>query len=92
MRYAVEETHFPPMNNSLRPDFRFPPLRLKHITADRWCRENALAEDRLKAAGYEHDKDLDVWTKTGEMDCCVCRGYVLKLTKATQRHLSVIQE
>ena len=83
---------YPPMNNSHRPDFRFPPLRLKHITADRWCRADHLAELRLISAGYEYDSRLDLWTKEGEIPCCICRGYVLKLTKESQRHLSVFQE
>lgn len=86
-RSPLQQT-YQPMNNHHRPDFRFPPLRLKHLAVPESLRDS-LASSRLLEAGYSYDSRLDLWTKPGEEACCIRRGYVLKLTKATQRHLSV---
>lgn len=90
MRYErFESRTYAPMDNHHRPDYRFPPLRLKHLTHGCPAQADIIAEGRLRAAGYELDDRLDIWTKPGETPCCIRKGYILKLTDGTKRHLSV---
>ncbi|NRA49428.1 MAG: hypothetical protein HRU12_09880 [Phaeodactylibacter sp.] len=80
------------MLNQHRPDYRYPPLRVKQYTLGKEISDDRLARQRLISEGYEHDPVLDIWSREGELDCCICRGCVLELTPASKRHMSIVSE